>query len=55
MVPEGHADDMCAWFRFVPEFGFTGGDAKVKTPQDLGIETTPLERFFESENWSQYL
>ncbi|KJY01240.1 NmrA-like family protein [Zymoseptoria brevis] len=55
MIPKGHAEDMYAWFRFVPEFGFTGGNPRVKLPQELGIETTALDEFFENEDWSRYL
>ena len=55
LLPEGFEDEMFEWFHFVPEYGYTGGNPKVKTPQELGIKTTPLERFFESEDWSKYL
>ncbi|GIZ37537.1 hypothetical protein CKM354_000098200 [Cercospora kikuchii] len=55
LLPEGFEDEVYEWFHFVPEYGYTGGNPKVKTPQELGIKTTPLERFFESEDWSQYL
>ncbi|PPJ57406.1 hypothetical protein CBER1_01403 [Cercospora berteroae] len=55
LLPEGFEDEVFEWFHFVPEYGYTGGNPKVKTPQELGVKTTPLERFFESEDWSQYL
>ncbi|KAF2758028.1 NAD(P)-binding protein [Pseudovirgaria hyperparasitica] len=42
-------------FRFVREFGYTGNDPGISTPQELGIPTTSMEQFIKDEDWSSVL
>ena len=39
-------------FSFVKEFGYVGNDPDVKLPWDLGIETTTVEEYIRTEDWS---
>ncbi|KAK6840835.1 hypothetical protein PG987_001695 [Apiospora arundinis] len=54
-IPEGFEATMLDDFRFFAEYGYTGGNPRVKTPAELGIKTTSLEEFFEGEDWSAVL
>jgi hypothetical protein len=54
-VPEDIRDTMLDLFKFLPEYGYAGGNASVKTPTELGIQTTSLETFIRNENWSTSL
>ncbi|RYP76878.1 hypothetical protein DL769_003533 [Monosporascus sp. CRB-8-3] len=54
-VPEELRDTMVDLLKFFAEYGYTGGNARVKTPMELGIETTPLEVYFRGEDWSSVL
>ena len=54
-VPEHIRDAMLDLFKFFPEYGYAGGNANVKNPNELGIQTTPLETFIRNENWSMAL
>ena len=54
-VPEGFEATIVDDLRFFAEYGYAGGNPKVKTPAELGIKTTSLEDFFRSEDWSAVL
>ncbi|KAK8021908.1 hypothetical protein PG990_007046 [Apiospora arundinis] len=54
-IPEGFEATILDDFRFFAEYGYTGGNPRVKTPAELGIKTTSLEEFFEGEDWSAVL
>jgi len=54
-VSEGMESTLVDLVRFFAEYGYAGGNPKVRTPADLGIETTSLEEFFRSEDWSAVL
>lgn len=54
-VPEEIRDTMVDLMKFFAEYGYAGGNPKVKTPAELGIETTSLETFFRDEDWSKVL
>jgi uncharacterized protein YbjT (DUF2867 family) len=54
-LPEGFEATVVDDVRFFSEYGYAGGNARVKTPKELGIETTPLEEFFKGEDWSAVL
>lgn len=54
-VPEGFELTLLDDVRFFAEFGYAGGNPKVKTPAELGIETTSLEEWFRSQDWSAVL
>lgn len=54
-VPEEIRETMVDLVRFFSEYGYTGGNPKVKTPAELGIQTTSLEDFFRGEDWSAVL
>ncbi|KAL8790666.1 MAG: hypothetical protein Q9213_000514 [Squamulea squamosa] len=42
-------------FKFFMEYGYAGGNPKVKAPVELGIETTTLEDFIKDEDWSSVM
>lgn len=54
-IPEGFEATIVDDLRFFAEYGYTGGNPKVKTPAELGIKTTSLEDFFRGEDWSAVL
>ncbi|KAK7923598.1 hypothetical protein PG985_007669 [Apiospora marii] len=54
-IPEGFEATIMDDFKFFAEFGYTGGNPRVKTPAELGIKTTSLEEFFHGEDWSTVL
>jgi hypothetical protein len=54
-IPEGFETTIVDDVRFFAEYGYAGGNPKVKTPAELGIETTSLEEFFRGEDWSAVL
>jgi len=54
-VPEGFEATIVDDLRFFAEYGYAGGNPKVKTPAELGIKTTSLEDFFRSEDWDAVL
>jgi hypothetical protein len=54
-IPEGFEATIVDDVRFFAEYGYAGGNPKVKTPAELGIETTSLEDFFRGEDWSTVL
>jgi len=54
-VPEGFEATIVDDLRFFAEYGYAGGNPKVKTPAELGIKTTSLEDFFRSEDWGAVL
>ncbi|KAK7752545.1 hypothetical protein SLS62_005513 [Diatrype stigma] len=54
-VPVEIRDTMVDLVRFFSEYGYAGGNPKVKTPADLEIQTTSLEDFFRGEDWSGVL
>ncbi|KAI9170611.1 NmrA-like family domain-containing protein [Paramyrothecium foliicola] len=54
-IPEGMEAIIVDDLRFFSEFGYAGGNPKVKSPTELGIKTTPLEDFFTSEDWTEVL
>ncbi|KAH7394970.1 hypothetical protein DE146DRAFT_66653 [Phaeosphaeria sp. MPI-PUGE-AT-0046c] len=54
-LPEGFEVTVVDDFRFFAEYGYAGGNPEVKTPVELGIETTSLENFFRGEDWSAVL
>ncbi|EUC46540.1 hypothetical protein COCMIDRAFT_92722 [Bipolaris oryzae ATCC 44560] len=54
-LPEGFDKTVLDDFRFFAEYGYAGGNPKVKTPEQLGIKTTSLEDYFRSEDWSAVL
>lgn len=54
-VPEGFEATLIDDLRFFSEYGYGGGNPKVKTPAELGIKTTLLEEFFRGEDWSAVL
>ena len=54
-VPEEIRDTMLDLVRFFAEYGYAGGNSKVKTPSELGIETTSLETYFRGQDWSEVL
>ncbi|RYP06861.1 hypothetical protein DL764_002909 [Monosporascus ibericus] len=54
-LPEELKDEMMEYFKFIAEYGYTGGNASIKTPAELGILTTPLERFIKGEDWSSVM
>ncbi|KAK7941606.1 NmrA-like family domain-containing protein 1 [Apiospora aurea] len=45
-LPEGFEATIVDDLKFFAEFGYSGGNARVKTPAELGIKTTSLEEFF---------
>ena len=54
-VPEGFELTLLDDVKFFAEFGYAGGNPKVKTPEELGIKTTSLEEWFKSQDWSAVL
>jgi hypothetical protein len=54
-IPEGFEATIVDDVRFFAEYGYAGGNPKVKTPAELGIATTALEEFFRNEDWSAVL
>lgn len=54
-IPEGFEATIVDDVRFFTEYGYAGGNPKVKTPAELGIKTTTLEEFFRGEDWSAVL
>lgn len=54
-LPEGYEAGMLDMFMFFAEYGYAGGNPKVKTPAELGIETGSLDEYFRAENWSAVL
>ena len=54
-VPEEIRDTMLDLIKFFLEYGYTGENTNVKTPTELGIKTTTLEKYFRSEDWSAVL
>ncbi|KAK8096202.1 nitrogen metabolic regulation nmr [Apiospora kogelbergensis] len=54
-IPEGMETTLLDDLRFFAEYGYAGGNPKVKTPEELGIKTTTLEEFFRGEDWSAVL
>ncbi|KAF2741909.1 NAD(P)-binding protein [Sporormia fimetaria CBS 119925] len=54
-LPDEIADTMLDLFKFFPEYGYAGGNANVKTPQELGIQTTPLEEWVKRQDWSSVM
>lgn len=54
-MPEEFGDELLDFAKFITEFGYAGGNAAVKTPEELGIKTTPLEDFIRKEDWSSIL
>ena len=54
-VPEEIRDTMLDVVKFFVEYGYTAENPKVKTPAELGIETTSLESYFRGEDWSAVL
>jgi hypothetical protein len=54
-VPKGFEATIVDDFRFFAEYGYAGGNPKVKTPAELGIQTASLEDFFLSQDWSAVL
>ncbi|USP79568.1 hypothetical protein yc1106_06842 [Curvularia clavata] len=54
-VPAGFEATLIDDLRFFSEYGYAGGNPKVKTPAELGIKTTSLEDFFRSQDWSAVL
>lgn len=54
-LPEGFEATVIDDVRFFAEYGYAGGNPKVKTPAELGIKTTALEDFFRDEDWSAVL
>ena len=54
-LPEWFETTVVDDVRFFAEYGYAGGNPKVKTPAELGIKTTSLEEFFRDEDWSAVL
>ncbi|KAI1845055.1 hypothetical protein JX265_008360 [Neoarthrinium moseri] len=54
-IPEGMEATIVDDLKFFAEYGYAGGNPRVKTPEELGIETTSLEEFFRGEDWSAVL
>ncbi|OAL04015.1 NAD(P)-binding protein [Phaeosphaeriaceae sp. SRC1lsM3a] len=54
-LPEGFEATVVDDFKFFAEYGYAGGNPKVKTPVELGIKTTSLEEYFRGEDWSPVL
>lgn len=54
-IPEGLEATIVDDLKFFAEYGYAGGNPKVKTPAELGIKTTSLEEFFRGEDWSAVL
>ncbi|KAI9897341.1 hypothetical protein N3K66_007197 [Trichothecium roseum] len=54
-VPEGFEATLVDDTRFFSEFGYAGGNPRVKTPAELGIRTTSLEEWFRSQDWTEVL
>jgi hypothetical protein len=54
-VPKGFEATIVDDLRFFAEYGYAGGNPKVKTPAELGIQTASLEDFFLSQDWSAVL
>ncbi|KAF9880618.1 hypothetical protein CkaCkLH20_01660 [Colletotrichum karsti] len=54
-VPDAYKTTIVDDLRFFAEFGYTGGNAKVKTPAELGIKTSSLVEYFRDEDWSDVL
>ncbi|KAH7029769.1 uncharacterized protein B0I36DRAFT_245992 [Microdochium trichocladiopsis] len=54
-VPEDIQVTLLDDLKFFAEYGYTGGNAKVKLPGELGIKTTPLEEYIRAQDWSLVL
>lgn len=54
-IPEELRDTLLDFYRFISEYGYTGGRSDVKTPAELGIQTSSLEEFIKGEDWSVVL
>ncbi|KAK8087574.1 hypothetical protein PG997_002535 [Apiospora hydei] len=54
-LPEGFEATIVDDLRFFAEFGYAGGNPRVKTPAELGIKTSSLEEFVRGEDWSAVL
>lgn len=54
-IPEDLQDELIEFFKFVSEYGYAGGNTKLKMPFELGIKTTPLEEFIQGEDWAEIL
>jgi hypothetical protein len=54
-IPEDLQDELIEFFKFVTEYGYAGGNARLKTPVELGIRTTPLKEFIQGEDWTKIL
>ncbi|KAL2862803.1 NAD(P)-binding protein [Aspergillus lucknowensis] len=55
--PEPLKNELRDTFRYVQEFGYTGGDPEVKTAEELGITVpvTSMEEYIRNEDWSSVL
>ncbi|KAL8768986.1 MAG: hypothetical protein Q9209_004903 [Squamulea sp. 1 TL-2023] len=51
-VPVEIRATMLDLFKFFVEYGYAGGNPMIKTPAELGIQTTTLEEFVRDEDWS---
>ncbi|KAJ9613137.1 hypothetical protein H2200_003078 [Cladophialophora chaetospira] len=56
-VPEPLSRELAETFRYVEEFGYTGGDPEVVTVDQLGIKITltSMREYIKSEDWSSVL
>ncbi|KAI9690055.1 MAG: hypothetical protein M1820_010054 [Bogoriella megaspora] len=56
-LPDPLREELVETFAYVEEFGYTGGDPDVLTPNQLGIEIplTSMEEYIKSEDWSSVL
>ena len=54
-LPEDLKDELPDFFKFIAEYGYTGGNSAVKTPEELGIKTSSLADFFREEDWNKVL
>jgi hypothetical protein len=50
--PETIREEVLEFFEFAREFEYAGNDPGLKHPWDLGIETTAIDEYIRSEEWS---
>lgn len=54
-IPAGLEATIVDDLGFFAEYGYAGGNPRVKTPAELGITTTSLEEYFRGEDWSSVM
>ncbi|KAH7311512.1 hypothetical protein B0I35DRAFT_438215 [Stachybotrys elegans] len=54
-IPQGFELTILDDVKFFAEYGFAGGNPRVRLPTELGIQTTPLAEYYRSQDWSAVL